>query len=755
MRHVRPGFSVRVFGQVVLLLVAVGSLAVGLGSLVRGALLTFFLPAALPPALLAFWQARGRGRAWVSLPVLVVLGGAILWVVSAYPGWQSLERAAVIGFQLLKNYMQVHSGAAAGDASLVQAYEAARGLLAQSTALWGRVSGWLGGMWAGQFINDPPVRVLVWGWLLWVYAAWAGWFTGRGRVQAGLLPGLLVLGVLTRYTYAGVIPLWWMCVASVGLLGLSELNQRVRRWVVSGLDFAELIVPQSVMVLIVLVVGLASLGWLLPRVSGRDLLESIRRRQTSENRAARSLGLEAIRPTAAPAVMAFEAGIAGGLPNQHLLGGGPELSREIMFSVQTGWPAGGESRRYYWRNAIYDLYTSAGWFSSPLARRDIPAGQVLFDLAANDEVLTQQITLRQVYQGGLPWVGSLYRADADLQAMGPDANDFSGGGLYGAKSTARTLRVESRPGLVSEARLRAAGRDTPVALLKHYTRLPAGVPERVFALARQLTATGATPYDEALAIEQFLRTSYVYTLDLAQPPSGLDVVDYFLFDLKRGYCDYFASAMVVLARSAGLPARLVVGYAGGSADVKTGGWLLSAADAHAWVEVYFSGVGWVEFDPTPGRPEISRLPADQVEVKTPVGPGRFWEGWLIALENQPVAARGFVLVLVGLLGLSGLFLWVEEWVLVRLEPVFTLRLIFGSLYRLGRFLGQPSPGRTAGEFSAELGKRFPAESGRIALLTNLYQQALFGNRPLGNMELRAGIRAWRAVRWQILFARKK
>jgi transglutaminase-like putative cysteine protease len=81
----------------------------------------------------------------------------------------------------------------------------------------------------------------------------------------------------------------------------------------------------------------------------------------------------------------------------------------------------------------------------------------------------------------------------------------------------------------------------------------------VLALARDLTATEPTPFDRARAIEAYLRT-YPYTLDLPSPKLDRDVVDYFLFDLRQGYCDYYATSMVVLARAAGLPARLAVGY---------------------------------------------------------------------------------------------------------------------------------------------------------------------------------------------------
>ena len=76
------------------------------------------------------------------------------------------------------------------------------------------------------------------------------------------------------------------------------------------------------------------------------------------------------------------------------------------------------------------------------------------------------------------------------------------------------------------------------------------------------------------------------------------MADYFLFDLKTGYCDYYATSMIVMARAVGLPARLVIGYANGDYDPVKAEYVIREADAHSWVEVYFAGAGWVEFEPT-------------------------------------------------------------------------------------------------------------------------------------------------------------
>ena len=164
--------------------------------------------------------------------------------------------------------------------------------------------------------------------------------------------------------------------------------------------------------------------------------------------------------------------------------------------------------------------------------------------------------------------------------------------------------------LVSEATdvdLRDAGTQYEDWVTARYLSLPATVPARVRALARQIIAqAGATnPYDEAKAIESYLRLNYKYTVTIAQPPSGMDRVDWFLFQSKEGYCEYYAGAMVVMLRSLGVPTRMASGYAPGTYDEATESFVVKESSAHTWPEVYFPGYGWVEFEPTPSQAVVS------------------------------------------------------------------------------------------------------------------------------------------------------
>ena len=130
-----------------------------------------------------------------------------------------------------------------------------------------------------------------------------------------------------------------------------------------------------------------------------------------------------------------------------------------------------------------------------------------------------------------------------------------------------------------------------------YTALPSHLEEPVYALAREAASVASSPYEKALAIQSWLSRSFRYTLDVAPQPEDYDFVTHFLLTTKEGYCTYFASAMTVLCRMVGLPARYIEGYI--AEPDEHGEAIVTGLSAHAWTEVYFKGFGWLTFDATP------------------------------------------------------------------------------------------------------------------------------------------------------------
>ena len=146
-------------------------------------------------------------------------------------------------------------------------------------------------------------------------------------------------------------------------------------------------------------------------------------------------------------------------------------------------------------------------------------------------------------------------------------------------------------------RLRTATGELPRGY-EVYLQLDTAITSRTRALALEITRGKTTAYDKAIAIQDWLKTNTSYTLVL-EDPKGQEPVDFFLFDRKKGHCEYYASAFAILARINGIPVRQVNGFLGGEWNEYQGYVAVRAGDAHSWDEVYFPGAGWVTFDPTP------------------------------------------------------------------------------------------------------------------------------------------------------------
>src|ERR1017187_1886400 len=173
----------------------------------------------------------------------------------------------------------------------------------------------------------------------------------------------------------------------------------------------------------------------------------------------------------------------------------------------------------------------------------------------------------------------------------------------------------------------------PILDLRHrerYLRIPSLDP-RIPELAQSMTAAATSDLGRARALEQGLRTGYGSTLELPQQESKDPLAD-FLFTRRKGHCEYFASAMAVMLRNLGIPARLATGFQSGTYNPISELWLVRASDAHSWVEAWIPGHGWTTFDPTP--PDLSShsltllskagLYLDAAET--------FWQQWVVGYD---------------------------------------------------------------------------------------------------------------------------
>jgi hypothetical protein len=265
-----------------------------------------------------------------------------------------------------------------------------------------------------------------------------------------------------------------------------------------------------------------------------------------------------------------------------------------------------------------------------------------------------------------------------------------------------------------------------------------------------------------MAVQDYLRQAITYSLDIASPPAGQDPVDWVLFDSPKGYCNYYASAMVVLLRSAGVPARMAAGFAQGAYDLDTGEFLVVESDAHAWPEVFFPGYGWVEFEPTASQPTVDRRaafasprepvapePAQPAPLLNP-RPGE--EDPLVAGAHGPERAglswQGWVwLIAAGLAALDGAWLWLR-WRARRAAEVSPAATAYARLAGAARWMGQRWPAAwTPRERAAALARVLPERRAEVEGITANYELETYGR---GDAAGDDALAAWRRVRRSVL-----
>jgi transglutaminase-like putative cysteine protease len=270
-------------------------------------------------------------------------------------------------------------------------------------------------------------------------------------------------------------------------------------------------------------------------------------------------------------------------------------------------------RSYYLRAVTYDEYTGLGWRRSDGTRRSVAPSEPIFPgataerplAAANDELETITIELARTVGRNLFTPGYPIRAYAPLLVY-ETANQPVLGGLEATSPIPPGTGYEITAAIINatKAELAAAGTDYPDYVRDLYLS-DAGLTDRTHDLARQIVerAGAEDPYYMAEALATYLSRdeSFTYSTTAQLPPRGdRDLVDFFLFDEEHGrigYCEYFATAMTMMARSLGLPARLAVGFAPGERGPE-GAFEVRERNAHAWTEIYFPGYGWQIFEAT-------------------------------------------------------------------------------------------------------------------------------------------------------------
>ncbi len=732
------------------------------------------------------------------LLVAMVIGLTLGWILAGFkplPDWLTALIISILGFEILLvrvGHLEViglklgpilfHWGKQLG-AWIWFKQELPDNVLLQQTLLelWSnlsilllRLANWGQAIITGEPTFDPVAAALVWGLIMWLVSAWAGWVTHRlARPLVALAPLTMLLATVLAYRPKdSPISLIIILATILLLMPLVGHRNRERRWQVNALDFASTIQTDLLIVVIPIATILLFMAILLPSIPIRQITRYTYRlfEQQSEQTLplVGSLGLEPRPlPQAASILTAIQ---SPGLPRQHLLGTGEELSEQITMIIDTNQPAPGFTRagvtlsssRYYWRSLTYDIYTGQGWKSKPTEAINHQAGEVITSTAkATPQILQQQVQLINKSNGLLYTAGELISVDRDYVVNQRHPQDIFAITLANVNNIT-TYHAQAFISTPNAQQLRTTGNNYPNWVRNEYLRLPNSLPERVLTLARDLTATAPTPYDRAKAIESYLRT-YPYSLNLPPPPRRQDMVDYFLFDLQQGYCDYYATSMVVLARAAGLPARLAIGYANGTYNRTQDHYIVTEADAHSWVEVYFPGYGWIEFEPTAAQPVSDHgneiVPPDIPNIEANLTSS--------LPQNRGVSLLlwffGGLLLLLG----SGMgWSFFDRWRLHHLTPTATVNILYKRLYNYGPRLTVPTwAGDTPLEFSATFTRQLetllqgkyqqrlltPAIQ-QVNHLTTLYMQAAYSDQMPNITTQQQAIQTWHRLRWRLWLA---
>lgn len=328
----------------------------------------------------------------------------------------------------------------------------------------------------------------------------------------------------------------------------------------------------------------------------------------------------------------------------YAVGRGPIAPTERPLLSFEGEPA------QLWRGQVYDIYSGTAWRSSdelPLPPRMIEGtmnvqgrfpptseeGLARHSVRAEEDIGLVLYSPGQLQEAVLPVdLAQQLRGRISVDKFGcvaaPDAT-FARGTTY---------EVLSDPGAITGAlgRLRGEPGAAPLQDLEEaYIRIPLSA-RRAATLARRVTAEAETQQERLQALVSHLQENYAYTLSPPATPLGEDAVDYFLFRSRRGYCDLFASALAVMGRAVGIPTRFVTGFAGGQYHPDSGRYLLRESDAHAWIEAYLEGRGWVSVDPAPGG-DVPPIPPLQRALLSL----RFF------VQDHPVAAGALLAAIVG------------------------------------------------------------------------------------------------------------
>lgn len=626
-----------------------------------------------------------------------------------------------------------------------------------------RMEEWWAVVRAGDISNDNLPFVALVQALIFLATYFAAWCLYRWQnAWLAVIPSGVIL--LTNISFLSGQPsgaFVTFLFGAIVLIARLHLQKNQTQWKRDGIDYPDFISVSAIQLTVVVAAGLIIAAWWMPlgnqAKAAESVFNTIAKPITSQSDALVRL-FHNIDSRKGAQLHTF----GNTLPIQ----GDVTLGTKELFEIQS--PDAGLIRA-----TSYDVYTGNGWKQGKRDTQRVDAATTGVDEQAatyeSRDVSILRVTLLDP-ESTLLTPGSPIAANIDTTIETPsgytgDIEEMRSRRRLSKGDTYNTIGTQSRANLIQ---LLEAGTDYPDWVTERYLQLPDSLPERVGDEAARVLAeaNAITPYESAKALEAYIRT-FPFDLSVQSPPPGTDAVDFFLFELKRGYFDYQSTALAVMLRTQGIPARVAVGYVldPGSGTETT--YTVRKDNAYSWVEVFFPGLGWIDFNPTADRPEggvgglgsLDLVPQEEPFISPDLGdlfgdellPEDDLSPVTDALTETPVVNEPFnwmiVYVLAGILaviamgGLATRVAW--NWGMGGLEGRAQM---WAKTQRMAGWVGLGSrQAETPREWSRRMGRAVEQEEAAVTL-SDAFEEARYGRPDLQRIDEEEAAGSYKSLR---------
>ena len=491
----------------------------------------------------------------------------------------------------------------------------------QLASVGGRLFFAFGDFFAREPVEDPLFFIALMSIAFWIISSWASFTLVRNQNYLGaVLPSAIGLIIIQNYDGSVAGRVWFLAFfAFIALLILGRLqflqnkqSWRRRRIFLSPDNSLDLSSSMAIAAGLIIIIA-----WTVPAS-----LSSMSAAVKTWNRVTRPWHEFTERMENAVSALESPSGGKRGtfFGSELALGQGFPLSDLVMFEVETpDLPFEQKPPRYYWRGRSYDRFMNGQWYTTGTVRDEYSPGVVNpFNVAVLERAPahfvfnTGKTDFSLLYSPSQPiWVS---RPGVTFAVPAGEGKDIVAWHAYPALRGGETYQIDALLTNPDRQQLQEARTAYPDWVTQKYLQLPKDFSPRIEELATEITAGAVTPFEKAILITRYLRENISYSETIPEAPRNADRLEWVLFDLKQAYCVYYASAEVLMLRSVGVPARMAVGFTQGKQDGNT--YVVRRLNSHAWPEVYFPEIGWVEFEPTAGQAPLDRPlpPQDQTDA---------------------------------------------------------------------------------------------------------------------------------------------